>query len=117
MVARIAEVLVALDEEIASLDTLVEAWFRQHRHAEMILSLPGMGVQLGAEFIAATGGDLTAFGSADRLATFAGLAPEPRDYDRKRGEGKSHQRAVPALARRRANRSATPAAAARTSTA
>jgi transposase len=34
---------------------------------------------LGAEFIAATGGDLEPFGTADRLATFAGLAPVPRD--------------------------------------
>ncbi|MFE5819997.1 transposase [Streptomyces sp. NPDC056479] len=34
---------------------------------------------LGAEFLAATGGDLEAFGSVDRLAASAGLAPVPRD--------------------------------------
>jgi transposase len=38
-----------------------------------------MGPTLGAEFIAATGGDLTAFASPDRLAGFAGLAPVPWD--------------------------------------
>ena len=32
---------------------------------------------LGAEFIAATGGDMNTFGSADRLAGVAGLAPVP----------------------------------------
>ncbi len=45
----------------------------------MILSLPGMGPMLSADFLAATGGDMTAFGSADRLAGYAGLAPAPRD--------------------------------------
>jgi transposase len=101
-----------------------------------------MGPRLGAEFIAATGGDMDAFGSADRLAGFAGLAPRPRDsgrvsgnlyrprryhrgllramylsamvslrccpaskayHDRKRSEGKGHQQALLALARRRVN--------------
>jgi transposase len=52
------------------------AKFREHPHAEVIRSLPGMGPKLGAEFIAATGGDMDAFGSADRLAGFAGLAPQ-----------------------------------------
>lgn len=51
----------------------------------MIRSLPGMGVRLGAKFIAATGGDLDAFGSAERLAGFAGLAPQPRDSGRVSG--------------------------------
>ncbi|WP_350284067.1 transposase [Streptomyces graminofaciens] len=35
--------------------------------------------------MAATGGDLTAFGTPDRLAGFAGLAPVPRDSGRVRG--------------------------------
>lgn len=34
---------------------------------------------LGAEFLAATGGDKTAFGTADRLAGFGGVAPASRD--------------------------------------
>lgn len=79
MVARLAKGVMALDEEIAELDTLIEAKFREHPHAEVIRSLPGMGPKLGAEFIAATGGDMDAFGSADRLAGFAGLAPRPHD--------------------------------------
>ncbi|MEV1043269.1 MULTISPECIES: transposase [unclassified Streptomyces] len=71
--------MLALDEEIAELDALIEAWFHEHRHATVIRSLPGMGTLLGAEFIAAAGGDLEAFGTADRLASFAGLSPVPRD--------------------------------------
>lgn len=82
MVVRLAKGVMALDEEIAELDALIEARFREHPHAEVIRSLPGMGTKLAAEFIAATGGDMDAFGSPDRLAGFAGLAPRPRDSGR-----------------------------------
>lgn len=74
--------VMALDEEIAELDALIEARFREHPHAEVICSLPGMGTQLGAEFIAATGGDMDAFASADRLAGYGGVAPAARDSGR-----------------------------------
>lgn len=85
MVVRLAKGVMSLDEEIAELDALIEAKFREHPHAEVIRSLPGMGPKLGAEFIAATGGDMDAFGSTDRLAGFAGLAPRPRDSGRVSG--------------------------------
>jgi transposase len=85
MVMRLAKGVMALDEEIAELDALIEARFREHPHAEVILSLPGMGKLMGAAFIAATGGDMDAFGSADRLAGYAGLAPAPRDSGRVSG--------------------------------
>ncbi|MBT2479918.1 transposase, partial [Streptomyces sp. ISL-94] len=44
-----------------------------------IASMPGIGPLLGAEFLAATAGDMSRFGSSDRLASFAGVAPVPRD--------------------------------------
>ncbi|MEU1625624.1 IS110 family transposase [Streptomyces sp. NPDC020096] len=82
MVARVAREVMALDEEIAETDKLIEGRFREHRHAEVITSLPGIGTLLGAEFIALTGGDMTVFGTPDRLAGVAGLAPVPRDSGR-----------------------------------
>ncbi|SCG12321.1 Transposase IS116/IS110/IS902 family protein [Streptomyces sp. MnatMP-M27] len=85
MVARIAKGVLALDEEIAELDALIQARFNEHRHATVIRSLPGMGTLLSVEFIDATGGDLDAFGTADRLASFAGLSPVPRDSGRVSG--------------------------------
>ncbi|MEV8064515.1 transposase, partial [Streptomyces antimycoticus] len=51
MVVRLAKGVMVLDEEIAELDALIEAKFREHPHAEVIRSLPGMGTKLGAEFI------------------------------------------------------------------
>lgn len=80
--ARLAAEVMSLDEQIAEISALIEARFREHPLAGVILSLPGIGPVLGAEFIAATGGDMAAFGTADRLAAFAGLAPAPRDSGR-----------------------------------
>jgi hypothetical protein len=74
--------MITLDTEIADTETMIEERFRHHRHAEIIVSMPGFGVILGAEFLAATGGDMGAFDSADRLAGICGLAPVPRDSGR-----------------------------------
>lgn len=41
MVARLAKGVMALEEEIAELDALIEARFQEHPHAEVIRSLPG----------------------------------------------------------------------------
>src|ERR1700755_2588396 len=98
---------MALDTEIGDTDAMIEDRFRRHRHAEIILSMPGFGVTLGAEFIAATGGDMSTFPSVDRLAGVSGLAPVPpaprTNSAPKRAEEKPHPQAVLALARRRLN--------------
>ena len=92
MVARLAKEVMALDTEIGDTETMIEDRFRRHRHAEIILSMPGFGIQLGAEFLAATGGDMTAFDSVDRLAGVSGLAPVPRDSGRISGNLKRPRR-------------------------
>jgi transposase len=92
MVARLAKEVMTLDTEIADTETMIEDRFRRHRHAEIIVSMPGFGVQLGAEFLAATGGDMTAFDSVDRLAGVSGLAPVPRDSGRISGNLKRPRR-------------------------
>jgi len=79
MVHTLAREVMALDQEIAELEVLIEGRFREHPDADVITSMPGIGDTLGAEFIAATGGDMSVFGSPDRLAGVAGLAPVPRD--------------------------------------
>ncbi|WP_433663158.1 IS110 family transposase [Nocardia sp. CA-128927] len=92
MVARLAKEVMRLDDEIGDTETLIEQRFRRHRHAPIILSMPGFGPLLGAEFLAATGGDLTVFDRADRLAGVAGLAPVPRDSGRISGNLKRPRR-------------------------
>ena len=85
MVAKLAGEVMALDDEIAETDKLIEGRFREHRHAEVITILPGIGPLLGAEFVAMTGGDMSVFGTPDRLAGVAGLAPVPKDSGRVSG--------------------------------
>ncbi|MEV3965844.1 IS110 family transposase [Nocardia sp. NPDC050193] len=92
LVARPAKEVMRLDNEIGDTESLIEQRFRRHRHAEIILSMPGFGPLLGAEFLAATGGDLTVFDRPDRLAGIAGLAPVPRDSGRISGNLKRPRR-------------------------
>ncbi|MGW9436057.1 IS110 family transposase [Streptomyces sp. NPDC055607] len=82
VVHTLAKAVLTLDGEIADIDGQIAARFGEHRDAEVILSMPGMGPLLGAEFIACTGGDMDAFGSSGRLAGVAGLAPVPRNSGR-----------------------------------
>ncbi len=79
VIHTLAKEVMGLNEQIAEIDKLIAARFRDHDRAEVIASMPGIGPLLGAEFLAATAGDMSRFGSADRLASFAGVAPVPRD--------------------------------------
>jgi transposase len=82
LIADMAKGVISLDEQLKQTDKLIEGRFRRHRHAAVLLSMPGIGVLPGAEFLAATGDDMTTFASADHLAGYAGLAPAPRDSGR-----------------------------------
>lgn len=85
IIATMAGEVMTLNEQIKDTDKLIEGRFHQHELAAVIISLPGIGTLLGAEFLAATGGDMDFFGTPDRLAGFAGLAPAPWDSGRIRG--------------------------------
>jgi transposase len=82
LVAQLAREVMILNGQVEHTETLIEDRFGRHELAEVITSMPGIGVLLGAEFLAATGGDMTSFASADHLAGYAGLAPAPRDSGR-----------------------------------
>ncbi|MCY0930592.1 transposase, partial [Streptomyces sp. H27-H1] len=79
VIHTLAKEVMGLNEQIAEIDKLIAARFRDHELAEVIASMPGIGPLLGAEFLAATAGDMSRYGSSDRLASFAGVAPVPRD--------------------------------------
>jgi transposase len=55
---------------------------RRESTSASLISMPGMGPILGAELLAITARDLTAFGTPARLAAYAGLAPVPHDSGR-----------------------------------
>jgi transposase len=92
MAHTLAREVMALNDKIAEIDKLIEGRFREHELAEVILSLPGMGPKLGAEFLAAIGGGLDDFPTPDRLAAFGGVAPAPHDSGQTSGHLRRPQR-------------------------
>ncbi|GAA3789086.1 hypothetical protein GCM10022206_31150 [Streptomyces chiangmaiensis] len=83
IVADLAMQILALDNRLKRVDRQISETFRSHPQAEIIESMPGMGLILGAEFVVAAG-DLTAY-AAGHLASAAGLVPVPRDSGRRTG--------------------------------
>jgi transposase len=87
IVRRLAESALALKERTSELEGEIEERFSRHRLAGILVSLPGMGTILGAEFLAAVG-DATAFESAGHLAAYAGLVPASRDSGKRVGNNR-----------------------------
>ncbi len=92
MVHTLAAEVMSLNQQVTEIDKLIEARFREHQDFEVITSVPGLGIILGAEFLAATGGDMSVFGTPDRLAGFGGVAPAPRDSGKISGNPRRPQR-------------------------
>lgn len=68
-----------LGRRLADLDDTIEAVFMSHTSAAILESMPGIGPLLGAEMVAATGEDVSIFGTADRFAAVAGPALSRRE--------------------------------------
>lgn len=140
LVSEIAWEILRTKDRIADLEKRLEELVEADRNGKIVGSLPGMGLILTAEFLAEVD-DIGRYGSPDRFAAAAGIAPVLRAsgslsyqrrakkgnralkrvlyqsaycaighhaksrayYQRKRAEGKMHDQAVVALARRRVN--------------
>ncbi|MEU1124877.1 transposase [Streptomyces sp. NPDC005899] len=88
MVHTLLAEVFALNQQVGKVDLAIEARFREHRAFKVITSMPGLGVILGAELLAATGGDMTAFGTADRLVGFGGAFGSAAPGGAGRGSGR-----------------------------
>ncbi|MGI5351423.1 IS110 family transposase [Streptomyces sp. CA-250714] len=78
--------LIQLEAASQAADDLAEAVeeaFPQHPDAEVILSFPGLGVQLGARVLAEIGDDRTRFADARGLKAYAGSSPITRASGKK----------------------------------
>jgi transposase len=84
IVAELAREVLALKGRVDVLDRDLEERFSARPEAPILASFPGMGPILGAEFLVAVG-DISAFGSADRLAAYAGLVPAAHDSGKRVG--------------------------------
>jgi transposase len=78
--------VVQLEAACTAADDLakaVEETFSQHPDAEVLLSFPGLGVQLGARVLAEIGDDHTRFADARSLKAYAGSSPITRASGKK----------------------------------
>nr|WP_233580108.1 IS110 family transposase [Frondihabitans sp. PhB188] len=79
IVSRYAHDLLRIRDELAEVEAEMDTALKDNQLAAPLMTVPGFGPRLAADFLAAVGTDLAAFESPDRLASFAGLAPVPRD--------------------------------------
>jgi transposase len=84
IVAELAAEVLSLKERLESIDEEIGERFFVRPEARILISLPGMGPILGAEFLVCVG-DISAFESADRLAAYAGLVPAARESGKRVG--------------------------------
>ncbi|WP_190087078.1 IS110 family transposase, partial [Streptomyces longisporoflavus] len=78
--------LIQLGAACTAADNLaqaVEESFPQHPDADVILSFPGLGIQLGARVLAEIGDDHTRFADARGLKAYAGSSPITRASGKK----------------------------------
>lgn len=91
MGVQLAALLGQLDAACRAADDLavaVEQAFLDHPDAEILLSFPGLGVQLGARVLAEIGDDATRFADARALKAYAGSAPITRASGKKHYVGR-----------------------------
>jgi transposase len=77
LASEMASEILRTRERIAALDRRLEELLSEKPEADVVRSMPGMGVVFTAEFLAEVG-DLSRFGSADALAAAAGVVPVTR---------------------------------------
>lgn len=75
--------LEAASKAADDLAQAVEDAFPQHPDAEIYLSFPGLGIQLGARVLAEIGDDRTRFVNARGLKAYAGASPVTRASGKK----------------------------------
>jgi transposase len=83
---QLLALLLQLEAACTAADDLAEAVeeaFPQHPDAEIILSFPGLGVQLGARVLAEIGDDKARFADARGLKAYAGASPITRASGKK----------------------------------
>lgn len=75
LAAELAHEALREKERLATLEARLEELVADLPEARIVRSLPGMGTSLTAELLAEAGDLLGRYGSADRLAAAAGIAP------------------------------------------
>jgi len=75
IVSSAANLIRAFNEEISAIESELTASFEAHPDTEIIRSLPGLGVVLGARVLAEFGDDRTRYATAKCRKNYAGTSP------------------------------------------
>lgn len=75
IVASLAKVIAAHNTQIAELEEVLETHFSQHPDADILRSLPGLGVVTGARVLGEFGDDPTRYDTAKSRRNYAGTSP------------------------------------------
>lgn len=75
IVASLVKVIAAHNTQIAELEEVLEAHFGQHPDADILRSLPGLGVVTGARVLGEFGDDPDRYASAKARRNYAGTSP------------------------------------------
>ena len=77
-VSALVAVLVELNQQIANLETTLAERFEQHPDAKIILSLPGLGMTLGARVLSEFGDDPNRYADTKSRKNYSGMSPITR---------------------------------------
>ena len=75
VVAALVRVVAAHNTQIAELEEVLTAHFSRHPDADLLRSLPGLGVVTGARVLAEFGDDPTRYDTAKNRRNYAGTSP------------------------------------------
>ena len=75
IVASLAKVITAHNTQIAELEEVLETHFSQHPDADILRSLPGLGVVTGARVLGEFGDDPNRYDTAKGRRNYAGTSP------------------------------------------
>jgi transposase len=83
-VSALVAVLIELNTQIANLETTLSERFNQHPDAKIILSLPGLGMTLGARVLGEFGDDPNRYADTKSRKNYSGMSPITRASGKQR---------------------------------
>jgi len=85
-----------LNEQIKSVNQVIRAWAKEDPQAQLLTSMPGIGIYSAAVIIADIG-DIKRFDSPKQLCSYAGLVPSTRSSDTRVRHGRITKEGSPWL--------------------
>jgi len=88
--------IAGLNERIKSVNRVIRAWAKDDPRAQLLISMPGIGIYSAAVIVADIG-DIKRFDSPKQLCSYAGLVPSTRSSDTRVRHGRITKEGSPWL--------------------